>query len=150
AEVWTFVADRQYDALAFCPTTSQVVVGKSRDGLVVFHDLLTGQEVRRAKLPVPTGQTGYSQLVFAPAGGRLAFPTSPHQVALWEFPEIRRLTVFDAAARDGPLTALALSDRGRYLATRQQDNVVTVWETQTRQPLLTLALENEFLVHQAF
>jgi transcription initiation factor TFIID subunit 5 len=71
-------------------------------------------------------------------------------VALWDFPGLRPLAVLDAPAHNGPLSMLALSDRGRYLATQQQDNVVTVWETQSRQPLLTLAQQNDRMVHLAF
>src|SRR5207253_2370042 len=72
AEVWTVESDTGvtglgFDAVAFCPAPSQVVVGSGATGRVVFHDLQTGREVRRAVLPVDRSAVP-PPLVVAPAG----------------------------------------------------------------------------------
>jgi WD40 repeat protein len=149
AQVWAFPAGGAVDAVAFCPATSQVVVGKSKEGLVVFHDLHTGKEVRRATLPVDRSSP-VVPLAIATAGRRLAFRLDPQQAALWEFPGLKQVAVFEAPARNGPITSLFLSPGGRYLAIQQQRNLVTVWETQTRQPLLTVSIQGERLGQVVF
>jgi WD40 repeat protein len=146
AELWTRDGGRPVDNVAFCPATSQVVAISGRPCQVVFLDLQTAQEVRRAVLPA---DISLPDIVVAPAGRRLAQQTTPHQTVLYGFPNLAQLAVVETPAEDGPVTALALSARGRYLAIRGK-NKVTVWETQTRQPLLSLAVQDQRLKQMVF
>src|SRR5439155_15524768 len=88
-------------------------------------------------------------VVVAAVGHRLAHQTTAHQMVLYDFPNLTQLAVFETPARDGPVTALALSARGRYLAIRAK-NKVTVWETQTCLPLLALVVPDERLKQLVF
>ena len=135
-EKWTWAGKSAVCALAVKKGGKQVAVGTADGGLT-----LLSLDAAEPKLvgSVSAHTAGVACVVYSPDGNRLATCGGDGAVRLWTAPATGApapVSKFEPAAKGTstavpPVTAIAFSNDGRYLAAGGSDSVTRVWDVQT-------------------
>ncbi|CAO1632963.1 unnamed protein product [Parajaminaea phylloscopi] len=140
---------RSVRAASWCPT-KPVLVTSSCDGTARIWDCSTPEPdctkvLDGLPLTKPEDETDV-HAEWHPSGHSFVLPSKGNELIIYSSSQDQgwaRSGVFAAASRGtsavppptGPVTALAFSPNGRYLAAATQDGQVTIWEMSSRTPV---------------
>lgn len=132
---WTWTGKSAVTAVAPRKGAKQIAIGTADGGLT-----LLGLEADVPKILASLGAhtAGVAAVTWSPDGTRVATCGGDGAVRLWSVPESGTptpLARFDPPQRSGgsssPVSAIAFSTDGRYLAAGGADSVTRIWDVQT-------------------
>ncbi|HEY1189538.1 MAG TPA: WD40 repeat domain-containing protein [Gemmata sp.] len=154
-ELWKWGSRKAACAVAVRKGGKQVAVGIADGGLAVLD--VTGAAPRElAALPAHTA--GTTCVAFSPDGNRLATVGGDGALRVWSVGEdgaLAQLVRFEGqvtstGAAAAPLSAVAFSPDGRYVATAGADAIVRVWDIQTKSETRGLRGHTDWVTAVAF
>jgi WD40 repeat protein len=114
--------------LAFTPDGRTLLTAPLGGGEVAFWDIAKGRRVGQTAL----AHQRLTAFGLSATGRRLATGTYDGHIILWEAPNGKKSTSFRSRRAQGPVVAVALSPDARRLVAVYGDDLLSVWDTQTR------------------
>ncbi len=130
--LWTVGIGERVGVAAFSADGS-ILAAITRSNTIVLHRTSDGVLLHTIKeLP-----RGAYRLVFAPRDNRLVIAYASGQISLAEVDHdhARVVSTTDAPCHAGPITALAWSPDGRFIATGGRDKMLRLWNPETMELL---------------
>ena len=152
---WTYTARSAVCAVAIRKGGKQVAAGLA-DGSLVMLDI-SGKTPR--DLSQSAHVAGVASIAFSPDGSRLASVGGDGILRVWsvgEKGELTQLVRFDGQVKAGspetfaPLTGVAFSPDGRYVAAVGADPVVRIWDVETKSEVRGLRGHSDWVTSVAF
>jgi WD40 repeat protein len=153
--LWTWTARSPVSAVAIRKGMRHVAVGLA-DGSLATLDI-SGPTPKETSQPIHVA--GVAGVAYSPDGLRLATVGGDGIVRVWTVAEngaVTQLVRFDGQAKPGmpgvftPLTAVAFSPDGRYVAAGGADAIVRVWDIETKSEVRGLRGHVEWVTSVAF
>ena len=155
-QLWAWAGKSAVCGVAVRPGGKQVAAGTA-DGTLVALDISAGspKEVSLQAAHV----SGVAAVVYSPDGTKLATVGGDGALRIWTVGEAGQpvaLARFEGQARPGsasgfsPLSAVAFSPDGRFVASAGADAVVRVWDVQTKAEVRGLRGHTEWATAVAF
>ncbi len=154
--VWTWTGRTVVTAVAVRGRSNQVAIGMA-DGTLVMLDVSSGTPRELSSLPAHAA--GLASLSFSPDGGKLASGGGDGVVRVWTFPETgppAELHRFEGQAKQGaasgfsPVSAVAFSPDGRFIASAGADAVIRVFDVHTKAEVRGLRGHTDWATAVAF
>lgn len=153
---WTWTGKSPVCGVAVRPDGKFVAAGLANGGLVVLD---VSSSAPREVFAQPAHVAGVACVAYSPDGSRVASVGGDGAVRIWTVTEtgaLAPLARFEGQSKPGsssgfsPLTAVAFSPDGRFVATAGADAVVRVWDIQTKAEIRGLRGHTEWATAVAF